>query len=440
MRVVVVGTGPTGLLLGAGLARRGHQVLAVDRDPGPPPQGRWQRRGVMQFEHAHGFRPQVAELLQRHWPQANQRWLALGARPREAGPQGAPSGGMASRRVTLERALRQAAVGVPRLQMRHGHVDRLDERHGQVIGCLVAGVPIEADLVVDAAGRSGRIGPSDDRPDAVVGGDCGISYVNRTYQLRPGAGPGPGNSPLGWFGSFDGYLVLLFTHERGHFTVVLVRPTANEALKALRHDAAFEAACRAIPGLADWTDPARSTPTATTLVGGALRNTYRLQRGLPGLVAVGDSVTTTAPTAGRGVAMSYLQVDEFLRLLDAGADLRTIADPFGAWCDRAMLPWVVDHIRTDDAAALRWQGQDVDLTRPLPSDLIVAAAQVAPQVRELIGPYLAMTALPDSLRPAESIARELFRSGWRPPLAEGPTADQLVELLETTLVGQASSR
>ena len=39
MRVAIIGAGPTGLFLGAALARRGHRVTAVDRDPGPAADG-----------------------------------------------------------------------------------------------------------------------------------------------------------------------------------------------------------------------------------------------------------------------------------------------------------------------------------------------------------------------------------------------------------------
>ena len=59
MHVAIIGSGPTGLFLGAALARRGHRVTAVDRDPGPAADGTWPRRGVMQFHHAHAFRGQV---------------------------------------------------------------------------------------------------------------------------------------------------------------------------------------------------------------------------------------------------------------------------------------------------------------------------------------------------------------------------------------------
>ena len=40
MKIVIIGAGPTGLTLGAALARRGHGVVAVDPDPGRSPTAR----------------------------------------------------------------------------------------------------------------------------------------------------------------------------------------------------------------------------------------------------------------------------------------------------------------------------------------------------------------------------------------------------------------
>jgi hypothetical protein len=63
----------------------------------------------------------------------------------------------------------------------------------------------------------------------------------------------------------------------------------------LRQDHAFDAARRSIPGLAEWTDPDRAEPVTAVLAGGALRNSYRGQRGpdgrpVPrGLVSVGHA-------------------------------------------------------------------------------------------------------------------------------------------------------
>jgi glycine/D-amino acid oxidase-like deaminating enzyme len=90
MRIAIIGAGPTGLFLGAALARRGHAVTAVDRDAGPAADGGWPRRGVMQFHHAHAFRRQVVQALQAEAPEAYEGWCAAGAEPiRMRRPDGA---------------------------------------------------------------------------------------------------------------------------------------------------------------------------------------------------------------------------------------------------------------------------------------------------------------------------------------------------------------
>jgi hypothetical protein len=226
-----------------------------------------------------------------------------------------------------------------------------------------------------------------------------------------------------------GYDVYVFFHEGGHISAVIVRPTADAAVTVLRRTDAFDAACRAIPGLAEWTDPSVATPTSDVMVGGRLLNFYRRQLGRPGLVAVGDAVATTAPTAGRGLAMGSMQIAGLLQLLDGGADPATIADPFGAWCDAHMRPWVEDHLAVDAQTLRRWQGHDVDLLQPLTSAAIVAAAGADARIEPHIGGFLSMTALPASLAPAEPVARAVYESGWRLPPADGPTRDELLASL-----------
>jgi 2-polyprenyl-6-methoxyphenol hydroxylase-like FAD-dependent oxidoreductase len=436
MRTLIVGSGPTGLILGASLARRGHDVISVDRDPGPSGAA-WIRRGVMQFEHAHGFRPQVPMALQAEWPAALKSWLSLGAQPVEAPDSAGFSQvlGVLSRRSTFERALRHAATKQPGLTLRTGHVDGLVLDRGHVVGARVDRSLVEADLVVDASGRAGHLGRTsaqDGGPE--LDGDCGLAYVDRTYQLIPGAGPGPMTTPIAHLADFDGYQCLVFLHESGHFSVVFVRPTGDAALKALRFEAAFEAACRAIPALSEWTEPARAHPTSQVLVGGALRNIYRRQTGTPGLVSVGDSVATTTPTRGRGIAMACMQVTALLTLLDDGADPSTVAEPFGAWCDHHIEPWVADHIAIDGGMVRRWQGQDLDPSLPLTSDLIAAAVEADPRIGPHAAGYFAMTALPETLRPAEPLARAVYQSGWRPAYAPGPERDDLVNVIRAAVL------
>jgi 2-polyprenyl-6-methoxyphenol hydroxylase-like FAD-dependent oxidoreductase len=390
----------------------------------------------MQFHHAHGFRPQVGMVLEQEWPEAYAAWIAAGAEPIAFElPDGRTVPGVIrSRRDTFERALRTTAPDVPGLTLVQGHVDGVRTERGRATGLVVDGRPIEADLVVDASGRSGHATDAVRAP-AEVGGLCGMAYVDRQYRLRDGAEPGPMGNPLAWQADLDGYQCIVFLHERGYFSVLLVRPTADAALKDLRHTAAFEAACGAIPGLAEWTDPERAQPVTDVLPGGPLRNAYRGQRQvdhatpLPGLVAVGDSVATTTPTFGRGITTTYLQVRALLGLLDDGADPETLAEPFGAWCAENMLPWVLDHLRMDTDLVRRWEGGDVDLARPLPSDLVMAAAEVDPRINAALTGYFAMIELPSCLEPVEPLARAVYETGWRPPYSPGPTRDELVEIV-----------
>jgi len=441
VRVAIIGAGPAGLFTGAGLARRGHQVTAVERDPGPAADGSWPRLGVMQFHHAHAFRPQVVQALQQELPGALQRWQAAGAEPvRLRLPDGneIPMG-MRSRRVTFERALRAAALNVFGLQIRRGHAEAVTSRRGRAAGIRVDGADLPADLVIDASGRAGRATRSL-RPAAASGGPCGIAYVDRQYQLRPGAGPGPLTSPIAWQADLDGYQAVIFVHEHGIFSVLLVRPTADPVLSQLRHEAAFTAACRAIPGLADWTDPDRARPITPVYPGGPLLNAYRGQTGhdgrlaLPGLVFAGDAVATTTPTFGRGVATTLLQAQQLLRLIDEhGTDAEAVGESFDAWCAEQIRPWVDDHVHMDESTQRRWAGQDVDLRRSLPSHLILAAAEADPAIRPAIGGYLAMTALPSSLRAVEPRARALYASGWRPRPAPGPSRHELTDIVRAAL-------
>ena len=234
MRIAIVGAGPAGLFLGAGLARRGHQVTAVERDPGPAADGTWPRRGVMQFHHAHAFRPQVAQALEQELPEALRQWLAAGAEPvrlRLPDAREMPAG-MRSRRMTFERALRTAALAVPGFEVRRGHVEEVASRHGRADGIRFDGAILPADLVIDASGRAGRATRSL-RPAVTSGGPCGIAYVDRQYQLLPGAEPGPLVNPVMWQAELDGYQVLVFVHEHGIFSVLLARPIADRVLAEL---------------------------------------------------------------------------------------------------------------------------------------------------------------------------------------------------------------
>jgi len=429
MRAVVVGGGPVGMFCGMVLARRGDDVIVVDRDPGPPATGGWPRRGVMQFFLPHFFRYIVRGLLTEELPDVWDAVLAAGGEP--ALPAGFPEEltGLQCRRSTFERAIWTVARREP-LALRTGHADRLVTSRGRAAGVVVDGQTVDADLVIVAAGRASRFADAA-RPPA-EGGNCGFSYVARMYRARPGHEiPGTG-LPLSSL--YRGYLAMVFPQDAGTLSVLIVRPSADRGLAELRHNDCFDAIAPLVPQLAPWTDPAGFEPITDVMAGGGLTNTYCGQldaRGrvpVPGMFFAGDAVCTTNPAAGRGVSLGLRQAHMLTGMLAArGADPCDVAERLDAWCAANIRPWYEDHLYWDATLLRRLAGEDIDVQAPIPSDVVCAAATVDPAIWPAAGPYLAMQALPSVLDAVQDRARAVLRTGWRPPLADGPSAAELAE-------------
>lgn len=426
-KIVVVGAGPVGLYFAIVRARRGDDVIVVDRDAGPDATGNWARRGLMQFHHPHFFRPTVRQVFEQGAPDLWDAVVAAGGVP--ARPPGAPEfvTGLQSRRSTFERAIRAVAQAEPGVTMRTGHARLVQVTAGRVSGVVIDGATVEADLVVDASGRAGRL--TDTLRPAGAGGPCGFSYVSRMYRViddRAAAELAAASLPLGRI--YDGYLVIVFPQDARTLSALIVRASADEDLARVRHRPVFEAVAAAIPHLAQWTEPGRFEPITDVLPGGGLTNTFRGQpRQVRGLYCLGDSVSTTNPAAGRGVSLGLWQAQALLGLIDdEPADATEALDH---WCVQNIKPWYEDHVHWDATLLQRWRGEDVDLDGRIPSDLICAAAEVDPSLTPIVMPYLAMAAPPGCLEPGADRTRELLRAGWRPPVADGPTRNELADVV-----------
>ena len=90
-------------------------------------------------------------------------------------------------------------------------------------------------------------------------------------------------------------------------------------------------------------------------------------------------------------------------------------------------------IAIDRGMVRRWQGEDLDLTIPLTSDLIAAATAADPRIGPHASGYFAMTAKPGTLRPVEPLARVVYQNGWRPTYAPGPTRSELVDVIRAAV-------
>ena len=431
-RVVVVGAGPVGVVTAIGLARRGHAVTVVDRDPGPPRQGTWTRSGVGQFRHPHGFRPTVHAVLSELMPDVWATLVDVGCVP--GTPPGAPPGTVTlrARRSTFERGMRRALSEQPGVQLVVGQAEEIVIERSRLAGVRVSGRVVEADLVVVATGRAGRLG--DPFRAEADGGPCGLSYTSRMYRGRPGTTWAFPAVPMAAAG--DGYLSIVFPQDDNTLSALVVRPTTDVALAQLRHNDVFDAVAAAIPNLAPWVDPARSVPITDAMAGGGLANSFRSgldvtgRCAVPGLFFVGDAVLTTNPQAGRGIATGLQQVRALLRLLAEHPDPADVAVAFDAWCVTNLRPWFTDHVHWDATLLRRWAGHDLDLQDRIPSDVVCAAADVDPRIKGAAMAYGAMAALPHVLDPFQEITRALLRTGWRPPLPTGPSRDDLAGLVD----------
>src|SRR5258705_13927842 len=149
--------------------------------------------------------------------------------------------------------------------------------------------------------------------------------------------------------------------------------------------------------------------------------------------------SATTPLAGRGVTLALAQARALIGALDQhGGDIDSATMQFDHWCTENIRPWFDDHLRNDADRLRRWSGGDVDTTRRLPSDLIVAAAVTDDTLRTAVEPYARMDALPASLDAVEprarararARAREIFAAGWRPAVPDGPTRAELANLCD----------
>ena len=429
MRTVVVGAGPVGLYCAMALAREGDEVTVVDRDPGPPAGESWRRRGVMQFPHPHYFRHFVRVALQERLPDVWEQLLAAGGLP--ANFDGAPEflTGLQCRRSTFERVFWQAAAREPRLTMRTGLVSGLLSTGGRATGVIVDGSTLQADRIICATGRGSSLGDDLRAPGSESA--CGFSYVARMYQGRPGA-PWPTWALSGRL--YDGYQSILFPHDDRTLSALVVLPSHDTQLAALRQTEAFDIAASLIPQLAPWTDPGLYEPITAPMTGGRLTNGYRGQLDdtgdvrLPGVYFVGDAVCTTNPAAGRGVSLGLQQAQALLAIL-ADTDVPESSVQFDAWCDEHVRPWYDDHLLWDAELLRRFAGEDLDVEGPLSSDIYCTAAETDPSLLPTVGPVLGMLTTPGSLSSIDEHVRAMLQKGWRPGYAAGPTRDELVERL-----------
>lgn len=345
--IIVIGAGMTGLITATLLARDGHQVTVLDRDPDGPPGAAeaawetWARPGVSQFRQLHFMLPAWRQVMEREIPEILCALTDLGAtwtNTLHMFPESVTAGWqrgdeqfetLTARRPVLETALAGLTSATPGVRIRRGlaATDLLVEPGSAgvpaVVGVRTRAGDLRAQLVVDAGGRrtpvpgwvreSGAQHPLEHRDD------MGLVYYPRHYRSRTGRMPRGQGGALAHHQSFS---VLTLPADNGIWSVAILTSTRDRELRVLRDAGAWEAALRCIPEAAPWVDAEPITDVRPFAGIQDVQRSY-VVNGAPvvtGLVSVGDAWTATNPSLGRGATIGALQACVLRDVAAGGAD------------------------------------------------------------------------------------------------------------------------
>jgi len=389
--VAVVGAGIGGLCTALSLAPTGRRIVLIDRD-GPPPGDdpdevfhNWKHAGVGHLRQSHAFLARLRTIIKTEHPRLLEELLALGVRelPFEAfltedqrrtyvpAPEDAELTIITSRRTTLELAIRRYVEGLDNVSIRAGfHARRLITSRAadgviEVTGVSGeengAGTDLAADLVVDSSGKSGFLIEQlieEGAPIREESESAGILYFTRHYRLRPGQteppreGAAPGSGDLGFlkFGVFPG--------DNGCFSITLAVPEVEmELRKAVVDPDRFHAITQLLPGLAPWTDDARSEPVGKVHGMGDLISRWRdfVVEDTPavrGYFALGDLLVRANPLYGRGCSFAAVAAQCLRAALDETADPAGRLVAYHRRIGAELRPYYLNQ-RTQDRAAVK---------------------------------------------------------------------------------------
>jgi 2-polyprenyl-6-methoxyphenol hydroxylase-like FAD-dependent oxidoreductase len=356
--VVIIGAGVAGLGAALGLDVHGHAVTVVEQDPPPPTTAGdaafelWTRRSVPQFRQAHGFSARSRSLLLKYAPGVVERLAVDGitdanafkmvAPPEIHEPDDEAFTGFMTRRPAFELALRLEAEDRPhiRFECPATVAGLLFVDHGPtpvVTGVRLAdGRVLDADVVVDAAGRRSRVSGWVEEAGGMVSEsveDCGITYFTR-YFRRMENSPLPIPAVFGIATRAEHLLVLGFAGDHDTYAITMAAAAWDDDLRELRHDRAWDAVAASLPVVAPWAARDNASPLGPVGTMTGHRNVLRhyMPNGEPavlGILSVGDSLCTTNPAYGWGASMALTYAFTASEAINAGAeDLSSLANRY----------------------------------------------------------------------------------------------------------------
>ena len=467
-QIAVLGGGVTGLASALLLARGGHDVALVERDPVPVglplDSPSWPRRGIPHFLHPHAFTARGCQELSQRLPDVHSDLLAAGASVIECGPKiprGAGPGDevlqfLAVRRPLIEWALRRALLAEAGVRvMAEATVTGVRVRQGHVTAVEVDGTPVGCDVVVDAMGRRSPMASwlaeaGVDCPP-VESNDCGVVYYSRYYRVRAGFDLPDGRWVLGPRGDL-GYLGFsTFPGDNRTFAALLAVPRGVSEWRVLNDPAAFEAAVALIPGLRVWVNPESVEPITDVMPLAGMRNSLRVRGpGWPAEVfPVGDALSHTDPVLAHGLSFGLIHAAAVADALAAHEDLGQAMVAY----DENVLPELrrrYDLATELDSQRFRlWSGEPVDFAHHdgdyalfsivAGGAAALADAEVFRVVMRRLGLLDSTQVLDDDLvmqQRIEQVFAEMTSRGAPPP---GPSREELLTAAHAATPGSSAN-
>jgi 2-polyprenyl-6-methoxyphenol hydroxylase-like FAD-dependent oxidoreductase len=420
--VTIAGAGVAGLATALLLARDGHRVTLVERDPVDHAElAPEDRRGIPHYLQPHALIPRARLELMETLPDVLADLRARGAEdadlrphlPGDVRPEDELLAYLAVRRPQLEAALRRAALSDGRIEWCR---DRLAERP-------------EGDLVVDAMGRGSFLRATTETTD------CGVVYYSRYYRQRPGFTVPDGPWFLSPRGDLGYFAYASFPGDNRTFAAVLAVPPNDADWKLLREAEVFERVVASIPALASWADPDGVEPLTDVLAMAGLRNAAPPEAfALPGYIAAGDALSHTDPVLAHGLAFALIHARALRDALGEHADVADVAAAYLAHVGPLMRERFRFASSLDEQRLRMWRGGAVDFGRDhalFSMAAVGAVARIDPEVYRIFARRIGLldsTSVLDDDAALIAAIRAKFAS-LPPRSALGPSRDEMVALV-----------